>query len=56
MSIATMALLISSSKAAGAQIARSPLLGVIKLSARLTAAKATTTHMSRRDIRDPPAY
>jgi hypothetical protein len=50
--IATTALLISRRKAVGAQIARSPALGVIKLRTRLKAANATTTHTSQRDTRD----
>jgi hypothetical protein len=51
--LATTALLASSS--IGAQIARSPELGVIRLSTRLTATNTTTTHTSQRETRDHPA-
>ncbi len=53
--MATTALLASSSSATGAQMARSPALGVIRLSTRLIAANATTTHTSQRDAADHPA-
>lgn len=51
---ATVALLISSSNAVGAHMARSPALGVIRLRTRLTAEKATTIHTSQREARDHP--
>jgi len=41
-------LLTSSSSATGAQIMRSPALGVIRFSTRLTAANATTSQISQR--------
>ena len=50
--IVTTALLVSRSNATGAQITRSPALGVIRLSTRLTAANVTTSYMSQRDTRD----
>ena len=50
--MATAALLASSNNATGAQMARSPAPGVIKLSTRLIALNATTTHTSQRDARD----
>ena len=52
--MATAMLLASSNNATGAQIARSPALGVITLSTRLRALNATATHTSRRDARDHP--
>jgi hypothetical protein len=51
---ATTALLNSKSNAVGAQTARSPALGVIKLRKRLNAANATTNQTSQRDARDHP--
>ena len=53
--MATTALLASSSNATGAQMARSLALGVIRLSTKLTAANATTTHTSQREAADHPA-
>ena len=52
--MATSRLVTSSTNATGAQIIRSPALGVIRLSTRLTAVKATTNHTSHGRCAGPP--
>lgn len=50
--IATRTLHVSMIKATGAQMARSPALGVMALRTRLIAENATTTQINQRDVRD----
>jgi len=52
--MATTAQLNSKTSATGAQTARSPALGVIRLRKRLSAANPTTNQISQRDARCQP--